>query len=182
MADVVVRPARLGDVAELTAVQLKSWRTAEGLPPGEESVPDVAEAERAWQRAVMVPPTDRHCIWVAAEAEVVVGLAALAPASDPDLDPTSTTELLVLTVDPDRRQRGHGSRLLAAAMQAVADGGQQAAITWVAAQDDASRQFLSGAGWGVDGAHRSLAAHDDSPASDRLRQVRMGTDLSSDSS
>ena len=51
-------------------------------------------------------PASGTSTWVAVETgsggeEVVVGAAALAPASDPDLDASTTVELLLLTVDPD---------------------------------------------------------------------------------
>ena len=161
----------------MTAVQLSSWRSAPGLPDGE-ALPDARAVARSWERAVMVPPSERHTVWVALAASTVVGLACLAPATDPDLDPVVTTELLLLTVDPAHRSQGHGSRLLAATMESLVGTEQVTAVTWVNAQDDSSRQFLQGAGWGIDGAHRSLAQHDDDPPASSLRQLRFGTDLS----
>ncbi len=179
MADVFARPARLIDAAGFAAVQRRSWQAASaelGLP----SLPDAAEMERSWERAVMAPPSDRHSTWVAVETrdtgEEVVGIAALAPVSDPDLDPDTCLELVVLTVDPEHRGHGHGSRLLTAAMQTAADADEQEAVVWVISTDDASRRFLEGAGWAADGAHRTLATDDEAQ---RLRQVRMGTALGS---
>jgi GNAT superfamily N-acetyltransferase len=181
MADVFVRPARLIDAAGFAAVQRRSWLAAReelGLP----APPDATEMERSWERAVMAPPSDRHATWVAVTStdagDTVVAVAALAPGSDPDLDPDTCLELVVFTVDPEHRGRGHGSRLLTAAMQTAADAQEREAVVWVASTDDASRRFLEGAGWAADGAHRTLATDDDAQL---LRQVRMGTVLASPS-
>lgn len=177
MADVSARPARLGDVEAMTALQLRSWDDALGLPSGT-GRPDPATATRMWERSVIAPPSARHAVWVATAGEVVVGLAAVAPAADPDLDETSDTELLLLTVDPDWRNQGHGSRLLSATMESLSSHDQLTAVTWVTAKDDDTRSFLEKAGWGVDGAHRSLAQNEEDPPELRLRQLRLGTDLS----
>lgn len=191
MADVFVRRARLIDAAGFAAVQRRSWLTAAAdlaLPPP----PDAGEMERSWEKAVIAPPSDRHSTWVAVETssdgESVVGAAALVPAADPDLDATTCLELVVFAIDPDHHGKGHGSRLLTAALQTASDAGEQEAVTWVAAGDDALRRFLEGAGWAADGAHRTLSADeptasevvDEGPAPGsvtHLRQVRLGTSL-----
>ena len=181
-----VRPARLIDAADFAAVQHRSWSAAAEaleLP----APPDAAHIERAWERAITVPPTQRHRSLIAvdrfADGEVVRGVAAVAPASDPDLDPSDCVELVVLAVDPQWRGRGHGSRLMAAAMQAAADSGEREAVTWVASGDDATRRFLEASGWVADGAFRTLTEGDSEPDQDgevrELRQVRLATSLES---
>jgi GNAT superfamily N-acetyltransferase len=181
MADVFVRAARLIDAAGFASVQHRSWQRASqdlGLPPP----PELAVVERGWERAVTAPPSVRHTTWVAVETgsgeEVVVGAAAVAPASDPDLDASTTIELLLLTVDPDHRRRGHGSRLLTATMQTAMDAGEREAVAWVPSVDDELRTFLEGAGWAADGAYRTLAGTSDPDADEiELRQVRLATAL-----
>ena len=49
---------------------------------------------------------------------------------------------------------------------------------WLTTEDDARRGFLTGAGWGADGAHRELDLHGD--GSVRVKQVRLHTDLAED--
>ncbi|MFL6287697.1 MAG: GNAT family N-acetyltransferase [Actinomycetes bacterium] len=179
-----VRPARLIDAEDFAAVQHRSWSAAAevlGLP----APPDVAHMERSWEHAITVPPTKRHRSWIAvdrsAESETVRGVAALAPASDPDLDGNHCVELVVLAVDPEWRGRGHGSRLLIAAMQTAMDAGEREAVTWVASGDDATRRFFEASRWVADGAFRSLAEGDSDPEQDtELRQVRLATSLESD--
>ena len=81
----------------------------------------------------------------------------------------------MLTVAPEHRGRGHGSRLLTAALQTAAADGEREAVVWVASADDALRRFLEAAGWAADGAYRTLAT--DGDATTELRQVRLGTSL-----
>ena len=50
------------------------------------------------------------------------------------------------------------------------------ATTWLRADDDVRRQFLTEAGWAPDGAHRELDLHGD--GSVRVKQVRLHTDVS----
>jgi len=177
VADVFVRAARLSDVPKITVIQERCWRSAPGMPV-DAPPPASSESVRAWERAVLAPPSPRHQVFVALDATEPVGLSAVAPTTDPDLDPTTASELLVFAVDPKHRRHGHGSRLLTATMESLTTSGVITATVWVNAVDDQSRQFLVSAGWAADGAHRSLALDDESPVETQLRQVRMGTDLS----
>jgi GNAT superfamily N-acetyltransferase len=172
MADRSVRAPRLGDVAGLTDVQLRAWRGS-GLP----GVPDRARAERAWERAVMAPPTARHRVLVAVSGEVVTGVAATVPAADPDLRSATDSEVVLLVVDPAHRRQGHGSRLLAALVELMRRDGDELATAWVPATDDRTRAFLQGAGWAPDGAHRTAEVDDGSPA---VRWVRLATSVGED--
>lgn len=194
VADVFVREARLIDAAGFADVQRRSWldsAAALGLP----APPDAELMQRSWEKAVMAPPSDRHHTWVALETsggvEAVVGVAALAPASDPDLDVTRCLELLVFTVDPAHRSKGHGSRLLNAALQTASASETESeteseaesatetqVVVWLASGDDSLRRFLEAAGWATDGAHRTLAAPKSDAPDATLRQVRLGTLLS----
>lgn len=181
MADVQVREARLLDAQAFAGVQHRSWQEASarlGVP----GPPERTVVERAWERAIAVPPSGRHRTWVAIDAasgaDEVVGVAAVAPATDPDLRVESTVELVLLAVDPPHRGSGHGSRLLHASLQTAADDGESEAVTWVPSVDDDLRRFLEDSGWAPDGAFRTLAG---APAADadevELRQVRLATRL-----
>ena len=181
MSETFVREARLSDAAEFAAVQHRAWTAASaelGLP----GAPELSHIERGWERAITVPPSKRHHSWVAVEVGAadsrVVGVAAVAPASDPDLDDETAIELVLLTVDPSARRRGHGSRLLTAAMHSARDAGEPEAVAWLASADDATRQFLEGAGWAADGAFRTLADGDETDGG-QLRQLRLATSLAS---
>lgn len=179
MADSSVRPARLTDVDALADVQLAGWAATPGLPSPVQ-LPTRDDVIRAWERAVVAPPSARHAVWSALADDHVVGLAAVAPATDPDLDGRTTSELLTLVIDPHQRGHGHGSRLLAAAMQGLREAGVQVAVCWLPTQDDRTRAFLSSAGWAADGAFRTLAEPEATPDAEHLRQLRLGTDLTAE--
>ena len=52
-----------------------------------------------------------------------------------------------LTVDADERGKGHGSRLLQAAADTMVADRFTRAVTWLVADDDELRTFLTDAGW-----------------------------------
>ena len=112
---------------------------------------------------------------ISLERNLVTGFVVTGPASDPDCDPVATGELTDLTVDPHKRGAGHGSRLL----QAGAD--TLVADRFTPCRDLAARRgrrpagFLTSAGWGPDGAHRTLDLLGD--GSTTVKQVRLHTAL-----
>jgi len=175
MADASVRMARLADVQAAAAAQLRAWQADGVLPPEALEGHDESTMARGWERAVIAPPSRRHQLLVALDGDRVVGLAAITPAADPDCDPDTDSELVLLVVDPDARNQGHGSRLLAASARHAAEGGAQRLYVWAAATDDRLRAFLDAAGWAADGAHRTLDRYGDDSV--LLRQVRLGTSL-----
>ena len=155
MADVSVRPARLGDVPRMTAVQLSSWQSIAGLPGGGDAMPDATDCRPRVGASRHRAPHRATYVWVATAGEALVGLAALAPASDPIFTLESVTELLLLAVAPEHRKQGHGSRLLAATMDRLICDQQDAAVTWVTAQDD-RKPAVPGKRWV---GHRRRAPH-----------------------
>lgn len=177
MADVSVRTARAEDVPEIARLQVDTWRTAytailpsavlDGLSP------EVAEA--AWRQAVSTPPSARHHVLVAFEQDWRVGFTAVAPADDlepGDPEPETTAIVGPLLVEPRWGRRGHGSRLLAAAVDHARADGMTRAIAWVPENDAASRDFFGSAGWAPDGLARAL----DTGAGE-VREIRLHTSL-----
>ena len=178
-ADVSVRVAWADDAPAIARVQLKAWPTMYGelLPAG--AIPSGPEAEQAaaaaWSESLQKPGDARNRVLVALERNRVVGFAITGPATDPDRDPVSDAELRELTVDPDERRKGHGSRLLQAAADTMVADRFGHAVTWAVAGDDALLTFLTGAGWGPDSAHRELDL--DGTGETRVKQVRLHTQL-----
>lgn len=174
MADVSVRPARVGDAGEVARVQLDSWRHgyAELLPATLADL-TVEQVAQPWAASLQAP-NPRHHLLVALDGDSVVGFAATAPASDPYLDGSVDAELLALHVQPEATGAGHGSRLLAATVDHLREDGFTHAVTWVFAADEPLRRFLEGTGWADDGAVRSLEGD---PGSAAVEQVRLATDL-----
>lgn len=176
-ADVSARVAWAEDAPAIAAVQVRAWRTsyAELLPA------EVLEGLRAediaasWSKALARPEDARNRVVVALERNLVTGFVVTGPAGDPDCDPVATGELTDLTVDPHKRGAGHGSRLLQAGVDTLVADRFTRAVTWLPAKDDDLRAFLTGAGWGPDGAHRTLDLLGD--GSTTVQQVRLHTSL-----
>jgi ribosomal protein S18 acetylase RimI-like enzyme len=173
VADVSVRPARPSDAAAIAQVQLTTWKAAyaEVLPPGALGL-DVADVGSAWSQAISSPPSPFHRVLVALDGAEVVGFAACEPAPDDDLE-VGAGELTALLVEPRSGRRGHGSRLLAAAVDLWREDQVSLAVTWVFDTDAVVAEFLTAAGWGPDTAGRSLET--DGTA---VRQRRWHTALS----
>jgi GNAT superfamily N-acetyltransferase len=173
MADVSVRPARPQDAERVARVQLATWRAAYAdlLPPDVLATPEV-EVAAVWLNAVEAPPSSRHRVLVAMDGDELVGFAASGPTGDDDLDAGTTAEVTALLVEPRWGRRGHGSRLLAAAVEHWRGDGAATATAWVWERDAVSTGFLTAAGWARDGAVRGL----DTGAGVE-RQVRLHTDV-----
>jgi GNAT superfamily N-acetyltransferase len=159
VADLAVRPARPADVPDIARVQVDTWRTAyrrflpEGLLAG--LTPELAAV--AWAAAVAEPPTPAHRVLVATERDQLVGFVAVAPSDEPDAGPGDAA-IAALLVEPRWGRRGHGSRLLAAAVDHLRADGSARVTAWVPEGDTASSRFYSSAGWEQDGTGRTLEA------------------------
>jgi GNAT superfamily N-acetyltransferase len=177
MSDVSVRVAWADDARAIAELQLRTWRsTYAGLVPAEALPDDVDAAAAAWHASLSKPRDARNRVLVALERNRAVGFAITSPASDPDCDPVADAEIAELTVDPDERGKGHGSRLLQAAVDTLVADRFRRAVLWAIASDDALRAFLTEAGWAPDQAHRELDL--DGTGATVVKQVRLHTALS----
>jgi GNAT superfamily N-acetyltransferase len=92
----------------------------------------------------------------------MVGFVATGPADEEALAPDETpladsvAAVTDLLVEPRWGRRGHGSRLLAAAVDGWREDGFDTAVAWAYDEDRATRAFLTSAGWEPDGATRAL--------------------------
>jgi ribosomal protein S18 acetylase RimI-like enzyme len=176
-ADVSCRVAWADDAPAIAAVQVRAWRASytDLLPAELLAAMDLDEVAAGWRDSMTRPPDARHRIVVALERNLVTGFALTGPATDPDCDPGADGEVTDLTVDPHKRHAGHGSRLMQACVDTLKADLFTRAITWLAADDDQTRAFLASAGWGPDGAHRTLDLTGDGTV--QVKQVRLHTDL-----
>jgi GNAT superfamily N-acetyltransferase len=176
-ADVSVRIAWADDAAAIAELQLRTWREVyAGVVPAEALPTDVDAAAEAWRASLSAPKDARNRVLVALERNRVVGFAITAPAADPDCDPVRDAELMELTVDPGERGKGHGSRLLQAAVDTMRADRFTRSVLWAIASDDALRRFLTDAGWAPDTAHRELDL--DGLGATLVKQVRLHTRFS----
>jgi GNAT superfamily N-acetyltransferase len=164
-----VRPARPEDAGEIARIQLSTWRTAyrRMFPAHVLAGLDEGFLARGWHQAIAESPSERHHVLIAVEqgeTSYTVGFAAGGPADEEALAPeerplgadvAAVTDLLV---EPRWGRRGHGSRLLAAAVDFLRQDGVTGLVVWVPDGDRASTAFYQSAGWEPDGTARILEA------------------------
>lgn len=180
-----VRPARPQDAAEITRIQLSTWRTAYRrlLPRRVLDELDEDWMTQRWLEAIEAPPSPAHRVLVAVEQSAqsyLVGFAAAGPADEAALAPDeppqalgeSTAAITDLLVEPRWGRRGHGSRLLAACVDGWRADGLHTAVAWAYEADAASVKFLGSAGWAPDGAVRALDVDDQ-----LVPQLRLHADI-----
>lgn len=152
------------DAAAITRVQRVTWATAyRSLLPAEVLDDWDDDAVTAtWAAAITTPPTPGHGVLVAREGAEEVGFLVYGPAelaAGEDSSPEGpSAELDVLLVEPRWGRRGHGSRLLAAAVDVLGMTGVRRLVIWVPEADVVTTGFLASAGWAADGWTRTLAA------------------------
>ena len=176
-ADVSCRVAWADDAPAIARLQLAARRhDLGGLLPADLLDVDEETAAAAWRDTLVRPADARVRVLVALERNRVVGFTITSPAIDPDCDPVADAELLEFTVDPGERGRGHGSRLLQAAVDTMVADRFARAVLWASVGDDGLRRFLDSAGWAADTAHRELDL--DGTGTTTVKQVRLHTQLS----
>lgn len=132
------------------------------------------EMEQGWAAAISRPPAAAYRVLVATEDDQVVGYATTMPTQDADTEPGRDGQIDELAIDPSARRRGHGSRLLHAAVDTLRADGCVRARCWIPTTDDVLRTFLTDAGWAADGSSREIGTDDDTI---RLKQIRLHTAL-----
>jgi L-amino acid N-acyltransferase YncA len=170
MAVATVRRAVDADVDALVRIQSDTWRSAyaELVPAAAIAELTGSAARAAWQAAVAAG--DGYHVFVASEGEWTVGFCAAAHYGGGD--GAAIAEVSTLLVEPRWGRRGHGGRLLAAAVEALRGHGATMGWAWVPEADAASRAFYGHAGWEADGAVRGLDT-----GTGTLREVRLSGPL-----
>lgn len=171
-ADVSVRPAVAGDDTRIARLQLAAWRHAHLDALGADALALVDEdaVRRRWSDAITSPPASGFHVLVACDGPAVVGVASVAPVPAPGDDPLAAPGgvVLALEVEPLRQRQGHGSRLLAAAVDLLRADGADQVLTWVLDGDSAREAFLTSCGLGADGVTRELASAADAQGVERV--------------
>jgi L-amino acid N-acyltransferase YncA len=170
MAVATVRRAVDADVDALVRIQSDTWRSAyaELVPAAAIAELTGSAARAAWQAAVAAG--DGYHVFVASEGEWTVGFCAAAHYGG--ADGAEIAEVSTLLVEPRWGRRGHGGRLLAAAVEALRGHGATVGWAWVPEADAVSRAFYGHAGWEADGAVRGLDTGDRT-----LREIRLSGPL-----
>jgi GNAT superfamily N-acetyltransferase len=176
-SEVRVRVAGPADATAIARVQVAAWREryADLLPADLVDAMDADAFAARWEQSLHRPGDARNRVLVALDGDDVRGFAVTGPATDPDADPIGDGEIAELVVEPSHRRRGHGSRLLQAAVETLRSDRFTRGILWLAGADDDARRFVADAGWAPDGAHRELDLRGDGAV--RVKQVRLHTAL-----
>ena len=167
-----VRLALPVEAVDIARIQRRSW--SEGPMSAAAATVAADEATRAWHEAIVKPPLAHLRVLVAIGDAGVVGFAVTGPSGDPDRVDTDGT-IAEFVVDPKHRTRGHGSRLMNAAVDTLRQDGYEVATMWVPATNDDLRAFLTSCGWAPDGAHQEVGFDEEGQ---RLKLVRLHTDIS----
>ena len=127
-------------------MQLRAWPTLYGDLVPAEAIPSGPGGRGGRGRGLACsstsPATPATGSWSRWSATGWCGFAITGPATDPDCDPVADAELRELTVDPDERGKGHGSRLLQAAADTMTADRFTRAVTWVDRERRRAAAFL----------------------------------------
>lgn len=147
-ADVFVRPARPGDEEQIGRIQVDAWVAALGERLGRRrhDAFDREAVVAGWAQALTSPPTPGHEVFVAIADGNICGFVAVSPPRD----------IVALEVCPSKRRRGHGSRLLAAAVDHLRAAGGTDMRLWALSRDRVRSEFLESAGFAEAGMSREL--------------------------
>lgn len=151
--DVSVRRATPDDTDAFADVHARSWpATYRGLVPDEliGGVVGGRAARADLVRNMLVATDDPHHLFAAVEGDVVVGMAATAPARDPDAT-AATGELQAIYLAPEAIGRGIGRTLHDQALADLRERGFTEATLWVLRENQRARRFYEAAGWQTDG-------------------------------
>jgi ribosomal protein S18 acetylase RimI-like enzyme len=151
MTPPTLRPARLSDAAALAKVHVATWQQAyRGLLPDDflDSLSLQASVDR-WQQKLAQSARE---VWVACEAERIVGFVSFGASRDGDAAPAGTGEVYSLYVHPTAWRRGIGSALMEQALHNLRALGYVEATLWVLRANQQARAFYEARGFAVDGA------------------------------
>ena len=168
-----VRLAMPSESVDLARIQRRAWSESGALAAAVAGM-GADEATRAWHDAIVRPPLAHFRVLVAIGEPGVVAFAVTGPSPDEDAE-ERVGAIGEFVVDPRERGRGHGSRLLNAAVDTLRTDGYEVATMWVASTNDGMRNFLVAGGWGTDGAHQEVAVDEEGT---HLKLVRLHTDIS----
>ncbi|MFE7315975.1 GNAT family N-acetyltransferase [Streptomyces sp. NPDC057555] len=151
-----VRGAFAGDAGAMAEIHTRArsaYYVAAGAA-GEASADPAAREERqaAWARAIASPGMTALCA-VAGNGRVV-GVLAMGPPKDADLDPSRYRQLFQIHVDPDVWGRGAGGALHQAFTDHLVAGGYTGGVLEAWEANVRARRFYAERGWQEDGERR----------------------------
>ena len=172
MADVRVRPATLADAGLVAVVHVESWRsTYRGLVPNKYLDSLSIDRRRAVWEKLLGEASANQGVLVLEDNDSVVGFCHFSPTRDDDAV-AATGEITAFYLLASHWGRGGGSRLLAAAVHALAASGFKRATLWVLDGNERARRFYEKHGWRADSSVKL-----DDRGTFQLRELRYGRPL-----
>jgi len=146
-----VRVATLTDASAIGEVHVLAWQTAYRRMMPDEYLDGLLIEERVAMWSASLGRDDPSQVTlVVTEDDAVVGFAAVGPGRG--LEPPEVAgELYAINLHPARWREGLGSRLLEAAVTALADLGHDSAMLWVVDANERARRFYERHGWTAEG-------------------------------
>jgi len=151
----VVRAVTPADVAEVTRLQVASWREGyAGLIPAG-YLAAMSAAEREQRHLARVQDAEPRAAYLLAEQDgAICGMTNVGPARDEDLDPTAVGEIRAMYVDPPAWSTGVGAALMRAALDHLVGHGARAVALWVLEGNERARAFYERWGFRPDGSRQ----------------------------
>jgi ribosomal protein S18 acetylase RimI-like enzyme len=157
-----VRTATVADAANIAHVNIQSWRVAYRGQVSDAFL-DALSEERStfgWQERLR---QQRGQVFVAEDAERVVGFCDLVPSRDKGVNPHAVAEIAAIYVLPDRWRQEAGRTLCRSALAEAGRRGYYSLTLWVLSSNVAARHFYEAMGFGLDGATKTDRVIDGSP-------------------
>jgi GNAT superfamily N-acetyltransferase len=154
-AEVTIRAAEVADAAALGGLKVRAWRAAYAafMSPAYLRTLDPERETAAWAAYLAAMPGG-HRLWLAAEADAVLGFCRTGPAEeDPGLGPRAA-EVYGLYLEPVRVGTGLGRALFGHAVADLRARGHTPLCVYAYAPNHRARRFYERAGFGHDGATR----------------------------
>jgi ribosomal protein S18 acetylase RimI-like enzyme len=152
---VTVRAATVADLDAIAEVHTRArtaYYTAGGVDPASLADPAAAERRKAgWAELIDLPGASVLC---AVDRGVVVGLLAMGPPHDEDVDASTYRHLFQIHVDPHAWGRGIGAALHGAFVERLRATGFTGAVLEVWGANTRARAFYARHGWTDDGVLR----------------------------
>jgi ribosomal protein S18 acetylase RimI-like enzyme len=147
-----VREGAPDDTDAIVAVTAAGWRTAYRDIVAPEKLADLPLAR--WRHEVHVglrrPVEDAFTFVAEIDGEFAGYCFVAAPSREPDQGP-SVAELVAIYVEPERRRRGVGEALMAAAMERLSHLPYDEVILWTFEENGPAIAFYERHGWSRDG-------------------------------
>ncbi|MFF4400501.1 GNAT family N-acetyltransferase [Streptomyces sp. NPDC001480] len=145
-------PDDVDRITDLHTLARTAYYRAGGVSDAELTSPDVRAGRReAWLRAVRAE--DRTVLCAEREGEMV-GVLAMGPPYEADVDATSVGQLYQIHVRPGLWGQGIGSCLHAAFVRFLRDGALGAGVLEAWERNSRGQAFYARHGWKPDGHHR----------------------------